>query len=82
MIWFKGWDNKYSQVREKVDATFEAEEVVMFSLGTLTFTKAVLRTLRSQGRKGRILDMDLTGAAMKKAYPKRVALLARKRTLL
>ena len=69
MVWFKGWEEEYRQVIEKVTATFEAEELVMFSLGTLTFTKAVLRTLRSQGRESRILDMELTGAAGKYSYP-------------
>jgi len=69
MVWFKGWEEEYRHVIEKVTATFEAEELVMFSLGTLTFTKAVLRTLRSQGRESRILDMELIGAAGKYSYP-------------
>jgi spore photoproduct lyase len=57
------------QIIEKVTETFKAEELVMFSLGTLTFSKAVLRTLRSQGRESRILDMELAGAAGKYSYP-------------
>jgi len=69
MVWFKGWEQEYRQVVEMVTNTFRKEELVMFSLGTLTFTKAVLRTLRSQGLESRILDMELTGAAGKYSYP-------------
>lgn len=69
MVWFKGWKEEYRYVIEKVVKTFQPEELVMFSLGTLTFTKAVLRTLRSQRRESRILDMVLTTAAGKYSYP-------------
>lgn len=69
MVYFEGWQDEYSSVIEEVTATFKAEEVVMFSFGTLTFTKAVLRTLRSQVRESRILDMELTAAAGKYSYP-------------
>ncbi len=69
MVWFEGWEEEYRHVIERVTATFKAEELVMFSLGTLTFTKAVLRTLRSQGRESRILDMELVEAAGKYSYP-------------
>ena len=69
MVWFKGWQEEYRQVIELVTRTFKSEELVMFSLGTLTFTKAVLRTLRSQGLESRILDMELTSAAGKFSYP-------------
>jgi len=69
MVWFKGWEEEYRKVMERVTETFKAEELVMFSLGTLTFPKAVLRTLRSQGRESRILDMELTEAAGKYSYP-------------
>ncbi len=69
MVWFKGWEEEYRHVIEIVVGTFKAEELVMFSMGTLTFTKAVLRNLRSQGLESRILDMELTGAAGKFSYP-------------
>ncbi len=69
MVWFTGWEQEYRHVIEQVVRTFKAEELVMFSMGTLTFTKAVLRTLRSQGLESRILDMELTGAAGKYSYP-------------
>ncbi|MDY0287544.1 MAG: DNA photolyase [Sphaerochaeta sp.] len=69
MVWFKGWQEEYASVIDTVVDTFASDELVMFSLGTLTFTKAVLRTLRGEGRESRILDMELTGAAGKYSYP-------------
>ena len=69
MVWFKGWQEEYRHVIDLVARTFKKEELVMFSLGTLTFTKAVLRTLRSWGRESRILNMELTEAAGKYSYP-------------
>lgn len=69
MVWFVGWKEEYRSLIERVCATFRPEELVMFSFGTLTFTKAVLRELRSQKRESRILDMELTPAAGKYSYP-------------
>ena len=41
----------------------------MVSLGTLTFTKEVLKQLRGSGRPSRILQMELTETAGKYSYP-------------
>lgn len=69
MVHFDGWENEYGSLIEKLVSRFQSEDLLMFSLGTLTFTKAVLRELRSSQRKTRILDMDLTLTAGKYSYP-------------
>jgi spore photoproduct lyase len=69
MFWFKGWEEEYRHVVHLVMDTFDPGELVMVSFGTLTFTKAVLRTLRETHRESRILDMKLTPAAGKFSYP-------------
>ncbi|WP_320128160.1 spore photoproduct lyase family protein [uncultured Sphaerochaeta sp.] len=69
MVYFEGWQDEYRQVVDLVVNSFAPEELVMFSLGTLTFTKAVLKQLREQHRQSRILDMELTSAAGKYSYP-------------
>ncbi|AEV29052.1 DNA repair photolyase [Sphaerochaeta pleomorpha str. Grapes] len=69
MVYFEGWQQEYKKVIDLVTATFDASELVLFSFGTLTFTKAVLKELREQHRESRILDMDLTAAAGKYSYP-------------
>lgn len=69
MVYFSSWKEEYKQVIEAVTSLFKPEELVMFSLGTLTFTKAVLKEMRSQKRESRILDMELSSAAGKFSYP-------------
>jgi spore photoproduct lyase len=69
MVFFDGWEDEYGSLIEKLVSRFQPEELMMFSLGTLTFTKAVLRELRSSQRKTRILDIDLTLTAGKYSYP-------------
>ena len=69
MVFFTSWKEEYKQVIDLVISLFKSEEVVMFSFGTLTFTKSVLRELRSQKRESRILDMELTSAVGKYSYP-------------
>ncbi|MGE4584252.1 MAG: radical SAM protein [Sphaerochaeta sp.] len=69
MVYFDGWQEEYGQLIEEVTRSFRAEEVMLFSLGTLTFTKAVLRQMRADGHQSRILDMQLTPASGKYSYP-------------
>lgn len=69
MVHFSGWEDEYGSLIDAIVSRFEPEDLMMFSLGTLTFTKAVLRELRSSQRKTRILDMDLTLTAGKYSYP-------------
>lgn len=69
MVYFQGWEDEYATLVEKLTNLFAPEEVMMVSLGTLTFTKAVLRQLRTTLATSRILDMQLTEAAGKYSYP-------------
>lgn len=69
MVHFEGWRRQYEEVVHEITENFAPEEVVMISIGTLTFTKQVLRQLRTAGRPSRILEMELTEAAGKYSYP-------------
>ena len=69
MVYFSGWEEEYRMVVEKITAGFDPQEIVMISLGTLTFTKEVLRQLRESGRPSRILQMQLSESAGKYSYP-------------
>lgn len=69
MVYFKGWQEEYGALIEAVTSMFLPDELMMFSLGTLTFTKAVLRQLRTDHYPTRVLDMELTPAAGKYSYP-------------
>ncbi|MCH3916888.1 MAG: radical SAM protein [Spirochaetia bacterium] len=69
IVMFKGWQEEYGKLVETITENFAPEEVVMVSLGTLTFTKSVLRKLRQEGRPSRILQMELSEVAGKYSYP-------------
>lgn len=69
MVHFSGWEAEYAAVIERVTRLFDPARVVMISLGTLTFTKEVLRQLRMSGRQSRVLRMELTETAGKFSYP-------------
>lgn len=69
IVYFKGWQTEYQQVVEKIVSSFSPDEVVLISLGTLTFTRQVLRQLRSSGKPSRILEMEMVETAGKFSYP-------------
>lgn len=59
IIWYKKWDQEYPELVSQLTTLFSPEEIVMISLGTLTFIKAVLKRLRSHMRKSTILQMPM-----------------------
>ena len=69
LVYFKGWREEYRNTVQSICSLFAPEEVALISLGTLTFTRSVLRQLRTSGRPSRILEMDLTESAGKFSYP-------------
>lgn len=69
MVHFRGWKDEYKAVIDGIVDGFSPKETVMISIGTLTFTRQVVRQLRTQGRPSRILEMKLTEAAGKYSYP-------------
>ncbi len=69
MFFFKGWRQEYESVARAVTSSFSPDDIMMISMGTLTFTKAVIRRLREGGRKSRVLEMELVKTAGKYSYP-------------
>ena len=69
MVWFEGWQEAYRNLVGSLTSLFKPQEIMMVSMGTLTFTKSVLKALRAQGRPSRILDMELVPFAGKFSYP-------------
>ena len=74
MVHYAGWDADYSDLFHRVVEGFDASEVAMASLGTLTFTKSVIRRIRSGGLQTRILQMPLTESDGKLSYPDEIKL--------
>ena len=69
MVYFTGWQQEYEAVVDAITRQFSPDEVVMISIGTLTFTKEVLRQLRQSQQPSRILQMELVETAGKYSYP-------------
>lgn len=68
MIYFKGWQEEYSDLVQLIEKNFSPEEICMISFGTLTFTKAVLQQLRVKRHSTRVLSIPLERSAGKYTY--------------
>ncbi len=69
MIRYKGWREAYRALIQEVQEKFSPSEIVLVSLGTLTFIRPVLKRLRSMGLKSRVLRIPLSEASGKLSYP-------------
>ncbi len=69
IVHHRGWREEYGKIYAELQKKFSSENVVMVSIGTLTFIKPVIRHLRSQPIKSKILQMPLEDAAGKFSYP-------------
>lgn len=69
MVWYEGWEAEYAAVVARLVETFDPEEVVMVSLGTLTFIKPVLKKIRERMFESSILQMPMESCAGKMSYP-------------
>lgn len=68
MIYFKGWKEEYSELVENITNNINPDKTVMVGIGTLTFTKQNLHTLRTSERPTRVTQMPLSPIAGKYSY--------------
>ena len=69
MFYFKGWEDEYKYVVDEITPRFSPSDILMIGIGTLTFTKAVIKRLREMGAESKVLEMELVDAAGKYSYP-------------
>jgi len=69
MIHIENWEKEYGEVFEKLLTMFDAKQVALVSLGTLTFIKPVLKQIRQREFKTKILQLPLVEASGKFSYP-------------
>ena len=69
MIHYQGWREEYTAIVHKLQQMFSPREVVLISLGTLTYTKQVIRQIRQKGMQSKILKMEMVEADGKLSYP-------------
>ena len=69
IVWYEGWRKDYMALVSRLADGFRPEEVVMVSLGTLTFIKPVLKKIRERMPDSSILQMPMEDCAGKLSYP-------------
>lgn len=69
MVLFEGWQKAYTAIAQELIKNFSCSEVVLVSMGTLTFIKPVLKKIRLRAAQSKILQMPLIDASGKYSYP-------------
>ncbi|MFP4364358.1 MAG: radical SAM protein [Spirochaetia bacterium] len=69
IIDYKGWEDEYTEIIHTLTNSFTPQEVVTVSLGTLTFIKPVIQSLRRHKASTRVHQIPLTDSAGKLSYP-------------
>lgn len=69
MVYYKNWESEYKDIFTTIQNRFSPEETALISIGTLTFIKPVIKELRKQKIKSKILQMPLEDASGKLSYP-------------
>jgi spore photoproduct lyase len=69
IVVYKTYLEEYKKIYNRLIDTFTPDEVVLISMGTLTFIKPVMKKLRERGMKSKILQMPFEEIAGKQSYP-------------
>ena len=69
IVVYENYLHEYKEIANRLTKTFEPSEVVLVSMGTLTFIKPVIKKLRERDFKSKILQMPLVDASGKFSYP-------------
>ncbi|MCU7874220.1 MAG: radical SAM protein [Candidatus Thiodiazotropha sp. (ex Lucinoma borealis)] len=73
MIHYQGWCDDYAALFQRLADEFTADEVVLVSLGTLTYIKPVIKQLRARkGFRSKILQMPMVESDGKLSYPQAI----------
>lgn len=69
IVWYDDWRQDYADICQLLTQQFSSKEVAMISMGTLTFTKSVMKTIRKRDFYSKILQMPMQEIAGKYSYP-------------
>lgn len=69
IVRYQGWKTEYRDLCERLAGLFRAEEVATVSLGTLTFSRSALKTIRHKAKQTQILRFPMEEIAGKFSYP-------------
>jgi len=68
IVQYKNYLDDYKKIYNRLQSEFKVEEVVLISLGTLTFIKPVIKQLREREMKTKILQMPFENINGKQSY--------------
>jgi len=68
IIVYKNYLDEYKKIYDRLLSEFSPDEVVLISMGTLTFIKPVIKKLRERELKSKILQMPFSEINGKKSY--------------
>lgn len=68
MIYFENYEQEYGEITKFLAENFKPEQVALVSLGTVTFTKKVIKKIRERSIYTKILQMDMIDAEGKLSY--------------
>ena len=68
IIVYKNYLDEYKEIYDRLLNEFSPDEVVLISMGTLTFIKPVIKKLRERELKSKILQMPFSEINGKKSY--------------
>ncbi len=69
IVHYSDWEADYTELAHTLVQRFHPDQVVMVSLGTLTYTRSVMKTIRNRKLTSKILQMPLEECAGKLSYP-------------
>ncbi len=69
IVHYDEWRYEYGKIADRLQQMFQPMEVAMISLGTLTYTKAVIKKIRERNSQSKILKMELVESDGKLSYP-------------
>ena len=69
MVYYENWEKEYGEIFSAIQDNFSPDETALISIGTLTFIKPVIKVLRKQKIRSKILQMPMEDASGKLSYP-------------
>jgi spore photoproduct lyase len=69
IVHYETYEKDYTEIAETIISMFSPIEIGMVSMGTLTFIKPAIKSLRSLGIPSKVLQMPMADAAGKFSYP-------------
>jgi spore photoproduct lyase len=69
IVYYQDWIDDYRNICAEITSLFHPDSVALVSLGTLTFTRSVMKTIRNRPFTSKILQMPMEEIAGKFSYP-------------